>query len=57
MFDARLLFGAPPMGILVAGCILELARIWQVHFTCISNIHKHATYKSCIAKLSISMCR
>jgi hypothetical protein len=27
LLDTRLLFDAPPMGILVAGCILELARI------------------------------
>jgi hypothetical protein len=36
--DAHLLFDAP-MGILVAGCIVELARIWQPH--CQDKQHTH----------------
>jgi hypothetical protein len=43
LLDARLLFDAPltppPMGVLVAGCILELARIWQPH--CQDKQHTH----------------
>jgi hypothetical protein len=34
-----LLFDAPPQGILVAGYILELARIWQLH--CQDKQHTH----------------
>jgi hypothetical protein len=34
------------MGFLVTICILELARIWQPHCTCISNIH----IQKCIGK-------
>jgi hypothetical protein len=38
MLDVRLLFDAPK-GILVIDCILDLTKIWQLHYTCISNIH------------------
>jgi hypothetical protein len=36
----------PPMGILVVGCFLELARIWQRYCICIKYMHIQITYKN-----------
>jgi hypothetical protein len=45
LLDARLQFDAP-MGILVAGYILELARIWQLHYQDKQHTHTETYMKS-----------